>query len=255
MGNLKVSIITVCYNSAETISDTISSIASQQYRNKEHIIVDGESKDKTVDIIKYAPSVTRYISEPDKGIYDAMNKGIKLATGDIIGLLNADDFYADDTVLTQVAETFEDPTVQACYADLVYVDKNDTSRVLRYWKSRPYQQGLFKSGWMPPHPTFFVRKEVYEQYGLFDLSYKIAADFELLFRFIEQKNIPTAYIDNVLVNMRTGGTTNKNLKNVWLQNKEIINTLKAAYPDFSITKFILGKLFNRTWQFIQKPKE
>lgn len=252
---MKISIITVCYNSADTITDTIASVASQQYNDKEHIIVDGASRDSTMDIVKSADSITRYISEPDKGIYDGMNKGLKLATGDVIGLLNADDFYTNHTVLTQVAEVFKQPNIQACFANLVYVDQDDTSHVVRYWKSRPYQQGLFKSGWMPPHPTFFVRKEVYEQYGLFDLSYKIAADFELLFRFIEQKNIPTAYIDNVLVNMRTGGTTNKNLKNIWLQNIEIINTLKAAYPDFSITKFILGKLFNRTWQFIQKPKE
>jgi len=218
---MKISIITVCYNSADTIADTIASVASQQYKDKEHIIVDGASRDSTMDIVKSAGSITRYISEPDKGIYDGMNKGLKLATGDVIGLLNADDFYADDTVLTQVAEAFKKPNIQACFANLVYVDQHDTSRVVRYWKSRPYQQGLFKSGWMPAHPTFFVRKEVYEQYGLFDLSYKIAADFELLFRFIEQKNITTAYIDNVLVHMRTGGTTNKNLKNIWVQNKEI----------------------------------
>jgi len=252
---MKISIITVCYNSAETITDTITSVASQQYNDKEHIIVDGASRDSTMDIVKSADSISRYISEPDKGIYDGMNKGLRLATGDVIGLLNADDFYADDTVLSQVANVFKDPNIKACFANLVYVDQHDTSRVVRYWKSRPYQQGLFKSGWMPAHPTFFVKKEVYAQYGLFDLSYKIAADFELLFRLIEQKNIPTAYIDNVLVNMRTGGTTNKNLKNIWAQNKEIIHTLKAAYPDFSIAKFIFGKLFNRTWQFIQKPKE
>jgi len=184
---MKISIITVCYNSADTIADTIASVASQQYKDKEHIIVDGASRDSTMDIVKSAGSITRYISEPDKGIYDGMNKGLKLATGDVIGLLNADDFYADDTVLTQVAEAFKKPNIQACFANLVYVDQHDTSRVVRYWKSRPYQQGLFKSGWMPAHPTFFVRKEVYEQYGLFDLSYKIAADFELLFRFIEQK--------------------------------------------------------------------
>jgi len=184
---MKISIITVCYNSAETITDTITSVASQQYNDKEHIIVDGASRDSTMDIVKSADSISRYISEPDKGIYDGMNKGLRLATGDVIGLLNADDFYADDTVLSQVANVFKDPNMKACFANLVYVDQHDTSRVVRYWKSRPYQQGLFKSGWMPAHPTFFVKKEVYAQYGLFDLSYKIAADFELLFRLIEQK--------------------------------------------------------------------
>lgn len=250
---MKITIITVCYNSADTIADTITSVASQQYNDKEHIIVDGASRDGTMDIVKNAASITRYISEPDKGIYDGMNKGLKLATGDIIGLLNADDFYADETVLTQVAETFKKTNIQACFANLVYVDQQDTSLVVRYWKSRPYQQGLFKSGWMPAHPTFFVRREIYEKYGLFNLDYKIAADFELLFRFIEQCQINTVYLDKVLVKMRTGGTTNKSLKNIWEQNKEIIQTLKLTYPDFSVSKFILRKFLNRSKQFIQKP--
>ncbi|SDK12169.1 Glycosyl transferase family 2 [Methylophilus rhizosphaerae] len=250
---MKVTIITVCYNSAETISDTISSIASQQYRNKEHIIVDGESKDKTVDIIKYAPSVTRYISEPDKGIYDAMNKGIKLATGDIIGLLNADDFYADDTVLTQVAETFGDPTVQACYADLVYVDKNDTSRVLRYWKSRPFRAGLFKHGWMPAHPTFFVRREAYEQWGNFNLDFPRQADFELTMRFLEIHRIKSVYIPRIWVKMRIGGASNNSIKGIIKGNLEAYRACKLhnlAVGPF----FIVRKVLSRIPQFFSKPE-
>lgn len=253
MGSLKVSIITVCYNSAETIGDTIASIASQQYRNKEHIIVDGASKDKTVDIIKHASSVTRYISEPDKGIYDAMNKGIKLATGDIIGLLNADDFYADDTVLTQVAETFEDPTVQACYADLVYVDKNDTSRVLRYWKSRPFRAGLFKYGWMPAHPTFFVRREVYEQWGNFNLDFPRQADFELTMRFLEIHQIKSVYIPRIWVKMRIGGASNNSIKGIIKGNLEAYRACKLhnlAVGPF----FIVRKVLSRIPQFFSRPE-
>jgi glycosyltransferase involved in cell wall biosynthesis len=250
---MKITIITVCYNSANTIGQTIASIASQNYSNKEYIIVDGGSTDSTMAIVKNAASVSSYISEPDKGIYDAMNKGLKLAKGDVIGLLNADDFYAADDVLSNIAEIFKDHDVQACFADLVYVDQRESSRVVRYWKSEPYQKGLFKSGWMPAHPTFFVRREVYEKYGLFNLDYKIAADFELLFRFIEQYQIKTVYLDKVLVKMRTGGTTNKSLKNIWAQNKEIIQTLRLTYPDFSVSKFILRKFLNRSKQFIQKP--
>lgn len=253
--NFKISIITVCYNSEKTILDTIKSVMSQTYPNLEHIIIDGNSTDNTLSIIKSFGDKLTFISEHDFGIYDAMNKGILIATGEVIGLLNADDFYVDDTVLSQVAKVFEDTSIQACYANLVYVDQNDTSRVIRYWESQDFKSGLFKRGWMPAHPTFFVRKQIYEQYGLFNLDHKIAADFELLFRFIEQHQIKTAYIDKVLVKMRTGGTTNKSLKNIWIQNKEIIRILSSFYPDFSVAKFICKKLLNRTLQFLQKPQD
>ncbi len=236
------------------MGDTINSIASQSYADKEYIVVDGNSSDATMDIVRASSCVSRFVSEHDKGIYDAMNKGIALATGEVVGTLNADDFYVNDDVLTEVAKVFLDPTIEACYGDLVYVKQDSVDQVVRFWKSRDYESGLFKSGWMPAHPTFFVRKHVYEKYGVFDLSYKIAADFELLFRFIEQNNIKTKYLPRVLVKMRLGGTTNKNISNIIRQNKEIIAILTKHYGDFSTGKFVFIKLANRLLQFFRRPQ-
>lgn len=250
----KISIVTVCYNSEKTIADTLNSVCQQQGVDVEHILIDGVSKDATLDIIKQYPSVSLLVSEPDNGIYDAMNKGIKRASGDIIGTLNADDFYADNNVLQTVEDIFQDTSIDACYADLVYVKEDDVSKVVRYWKSVEYKPGLFKSGWMPAHPTFFVRRSAYEKYGLFDLSYQIAADFELLFRLIEKSKIKTKYIPKVLVTMRLGGTTNKSFTNICIQNNEIVKTLRGVYPDFSLFRFIVTKLANRFKQFMQHPK-
>lgn len=246
---MKISIITVCYNSAKTIEDMLKSVANQKDVNIEHILIDGASTDETLQIIKQHDSVTTLISERDKGIYDAMNKGIALATGDVVGTLNADDFYMHDRVLSEVAQVFLDPSIEACYGDLVYVSQQDTNKVVRYWKSRDYADGLFKLGWMPAHPTFFVRKGAYERLGNFDLNYKIAADFELLFRFIEKNKIKTKYIPKVLVKMRLGGTTNASLSNVLSQNKEIVAILRKYYVDFSMIKFVIRKLLNRFYQF------
>jgi len=250
---MKISIITVCYNSADTITDTITSVASQQYNDKEHIIVDGGSRDSTMNIVKSADSITRYISEPDKGIYDGMNKGLKLATGDVIGLLNADDFYADDTVLTQVAEAFKNPNIQACFANLVYVDQHDTSRVVRYWKSRPYQQGLFKSGWMPAHPTFFVRRAVYEQLGDFNLDFPRQADFELTMRFLEIHQIKSMYIPRIWVKMRIGGTSNNSIKGIIKGNLEAYRACKLHRLPVG-PFFIARKILSRIPQFFSKPE-
>lgn len=236
-----------------TIEDTIKSVASQKDVDVEHVVIDGLSTDGTADIIKHHKSISKLVSEKDKGIYDAMNKGLALATGDVIGTLNADDFYANENVLEEVAQVFLDANIEACYGDLVYVSQQDTDKIVRYWKSRDYVSGLFKSGWMPAHPTFFVRKSVYDRLGGFNLGYKIAADFELLFRLIEQNKIKTKYIPKVMVKMRLGGTTNKNLSNVITQNKEIITILKKQYPDFSVLKFIFKKLSNRFFQFLSRP--
>lgn len=250
---MKISIITACYNSADTITDTIASVASQHYNFKEHIIVDGASRDGTIDIVKNASSVTKFISEPDKGIYDAMNKGLALASGDVIGLLNADDFYANDTILTQVAEVFKDASIQACYADLVYVDQEDTSRVIRYWKSRDFKLGLFKRGWMPAHPTFFVRKEVYEQYGKFDLNFPRQADFELTMRFLEIHQIKSRYIPKIWVKMRTGGTSNNSFKGVIKGNLEAHRACKKHQLNVG-PLFIIKKVLSRIPQFFSKPE-
>jgi glycosyltransferase involved in cell wall biosynthesis len=251
---LKISIITVCFNSEKTIKDTLISVNNQKNVEVEHVIIDGASKDNTLEIIKNHRSSSKLISEPDRGIYDAMNKGIALATGEIIGTLNADDFYYDDNVLKEVEKAFLDPSIEACYGDLVYIKQDDVNQTVRFWKSRDYKDGLFKSGWMPAHPTFFVRKSVYERLGGFKLDYKIAADFELLFRFIEQNKIKTKYIPKIMVKMRLGGTTNKNWSNIINQNKEIISVLQNYHPNFSIVSFIVKKIINRVSQFFNRPK-
>jgi glycosyltransferase involved in cell wall biosynthesis len=251
---LKISIITVCYNSAKTIEDTIKSVANQKNVNVEHLLIDGASTDETVKVIRQYTSVTTLVSEPDHGIYDAMNKGIALANGDIIGTLNADDFYMNNHVLEDVAQVFLDPTIDACYGDLLYINQKNVEKTVRFWKSNSYESGLFKSGWMPAHPTFFVRKCVYDQFGSFDLNYKIAADFELLFRLIEQNKIKTQYLPKVLVKMRLGGTTNKNWSNILKQNKEILTILSKYYTDFSVVKFASRKILNRLSQFVMRPK-
>lgn len=250
---MKISIITVCFNSASTIGQTISSVSSQTHPDIEHIVIDGLSTDGTMSIVQSSPSIAKFVSEADAGIYDAMNKGIQLCTGDVVGILNADDFYEDEQVLSKVAEIFQDPLIDACYGDLLYVDQNDTSQIVRYWKSAPYKSGKFKMGWMPAHPTFFVRRGVYDSFGGFDLSYKLAADFELLFRLIEKHQIKTKYLPQILVKMRMGGATNKSLKNIITQNKEILNALNKHYGSNQFFKFVAGKLVSRLTQFLARP--
>lgn len=252
---MKISIITVCYNSADTILSTLDSIALQNYADIEHVIIDGASKDKTLEIInRHAFTEKVVVSEPDNGIYDAMNKGIELVSGDVVGTLNADDYYMNNLVISEVATIFKDLNVDACFADLIYVNKSDTNKIVRYWKSQPYIGGLFKKGWMPAHPTFFVRKSIYEKYGIFNLKYKIAADFELLFRLIEQNKIKTVYVPKIWVKMRTGGTTNASLTNILTQNKEIISTLRQYYADFSVIGFLFRKLTSRLSQYFNRPR-
>jgi glycosyltransferase involved in cell wall biosynthesis len=218
---MKVSIITITYNSAETVEDTIKSVLAQDYRNIEYIIVDGASKDETMSIVnRYNEKIATILSEPDKGIYDAMNKGVRLATGDLIGILNSDDFYADDHVITDMVNALIAASAEACYADLVYVDRNDTSRVVRTWKSGEYRHGQFLRGWMPPHPTFFVKRSIYEAYGHYSLQLRSAADYELMLRFMHKHTIKVAYLPRVITKMRAGGQSNVTLKNRWKANRE-----------------------------------
>src|SRR3990170_5952894 len=182
---MKISVITVVRNGAATIEDTILSVASQAYPLVEHIIIDGGSTDGTVDLIrKHMDKIAVVKSEPDRGMYDAMNKGLALATGDIIGFLNADDVYADSRVLEEIVHAMETQKMDACYGDLAYVDRMDSRKVVRYWKSQTYQDGLFEKGWMPAHPTFYARRRIYEQYGGYDIAYRRQSDFELTMRFL-----------------------------------------------------------------------
>ena len=257
---MEFSIITVVHNNKETIRDAIDSVLSQEYDDIEYIIVDGVSTDGTIKVVKeavkrYRERSIKFISEKDSGIYDAMNKGIRLATGDIVGILNSDDVYNGNMVLKKVADVFTDPSVDVCYADLVYVDKYDLNKVIRYWKSCDYQDGLFCKGWAPPHPTFFVRKRVYEKYGMFDLDYRLASDFELMARFLEKYRILSVYMPNVLVKMRIGGATNKNIINIIKQNLEICRAGKKNGIKISLLTLIFKKSIDRIVQFISRPEK
>jgi glycosyltransferase involved in cell wall biosynthesis len=247
---MKISIITVAYNSAKTIADTLNAVAMQTHTDIEHLVIDGASKDGTFEIVSsHANPQLRLISEPDKGIYDAMNKGLALASGEVIGFLNSDDFYANASVLAKIANAFQDPAVDACYADLVYVSQ-DNSRVVRYWKSKPFIKGAFAKGWCPAHPTFYVRKSVIERLGLFDQSYKIGGDVEFMMRYLECGQIRVVYIPHVLVRMRLGGASNQSWKNIVLQNKEIFAALRKNGVPFSRMWFAANKVVSRLNQFI-----
>jgi glycosyltransferase len=217
----KVSITTVCYNSADTIEDTILSVINQDYENIEYLIIDGGSTDATLDIVeKYKSRIAKVVSEKDQGLYDAINKGIELATGDIIGNLNSDDFYIDNKVISDSIATFQKEKTDLLYSDLYYVDAIDTNKVKRYWKSGKYKKGAFLRGWMPPHPTFFVKKEIYEKYGLFNLSLKSAADYEIMLRFIHKNECSISYLNRVTVRMRVGGVSNASIQNRIKANRE-----------------------------------
>lgn len=216
---MKISIITVCFNSEKTIEDTIQSVLAQTHSDVEYIIVDGNSSDGTMSIVeKYSDRISKIISEPDKGIYDAMNKGVLASTGDVIGILNSDDVYAADNVLELVSKNINQS--DAVYGNLDYVDFKDLAKVVRRWNSKPYKEGMFLNGWMPPHPTFFVRKSLYEKLGLYSLELKSAADYELMLRFIHKHKIKLSFINEILVKMRIGGESNASLKNRIRANKE-----------------------------------
>tara|TARA_R110000822_G_scaffold89201_3_gene206286 strand:+ start:24 stop:773 length:750 start_codon:yes stop_codon:yes gene_type:complete len=239
---MKISIITVSYNSGKTIETTFMSVLQQTYKNIEYIVIDGGSTDNTLKIIeKYSEIITVLVSEQDNGLYDAMNKGISLATGDVIGLINSDDLFCDPDALNKVAKVFKkNINLDSVYADLFYVSQQDINKISRRWISGI--QRKFKYGWHPAHPTFYIKKTIYDRFGLFDLSFKLAADFEIMLRFLEKHNISTTYLKEPLVKMRLGGETNKSLKNIYYQNIECLrafdkNNIKVAkffYPFFRI---------------------
>lgn len=218
-----ISIVTAVFNGEGVVTNCLESVRSQTL-SSEHIIIDGGSTDSTLGIAAGFPHVTKVVSEPDRGIYDAMNKGIKLATGEVVGLLNSDDFYASPDVLAKVSSVFDDPTVGACYGDLVYVEEipglagaraeqQSGFKIVRYWKSGHCRKGSFHWGWMPPHPTFFVRRPVYEEFGLFNLNLGSAADYEIMLRFLLRHQIKAFYLPEVFVKMRIGGVSNASVSN------------------------------------------
>jgi len=243
---MKVSIITVCYNSASTIEATIKSVLSQDYKDIEYIIVDGLSKDNTLQVVeRYGSRISKIISEKDDGIYFAINKGIALATGEIIGILHADDFYTDDKVISKVVKAFLEKNTDTVYGDLQYVDREDTSKVKRHWSSGEYAHGLFFKGWMPPHPSFFVLKKCYDKFGVFNTTLRSAADYEMMLRLLHRYKCSTAYIPEVLVKMRVGGKSNVSLSNRIKANREdkkawLLNGLKPGM--FTLIRKPLSKL-------------
>lgn len=250
----RITVITVCLNSEATIGGTVESVLSQDYPNVEYIIVDGASEDRTLECIaRYGSRISRVVSGPDRGIYDAMNKGIRLATGDIVGFLNSDDIYSSGRALGTVASAFRSTGTEIVYGDLCYVRKTDTSKIVRYWKSSTFRPSSFKFGWCPPHPTFFARRSLFQELGGFDLRFKIAADFELMLRFMETHRRSTKYVPEVLVSMRLGGETNRSLRNIVRQNREIIKALRLHDMNPSWTKFLAHKIWLKGTQFAARP--
>jgi len=224
---MKLSIITVCYNSEATIENTLSAIENQSYDNIEYIIVDGGSTDRTVELIKQSPAVTSYISEPDLGIYDAMNKGIKLATGDIVGILNSDDYYLHDDVLLNVANQFIKYTkADLLLANVDFVNASNLNEIIRTYSANYFSPWMLRFGLMPPHPATFIKKSVYESIGLYKIDYKIGADFDMFVRTLIVNHFDYIKLDETLVRMRIGGVSSSGLNSYLVSTKEIVRSLK-----------------------------
>ncbi len=235
---MKITIITVVLNNGALVKDAIESVLNQTYSNVQYIVIDGGSSDGSLDIIQsYADKISVIVSEPDEGIYDAMNKGLALATGDVIAFLNADDFYANSRVIEQVVDLFEDSNIDAVYADLDYVSRTDKDNVVRKWRSGEFNQKRFKHGWMPPHPTFFAKRSLYHQFGGYKQELNSSADYELMLRFCYVNRVNVAYLPEVLVKMRLGGQSNRSFKNRLLANLQDrkaweINNIKPTWYTF-----------------------
>lgn len=249
---MKISIITAVKNGAATIESCIRSVLAQTYEEIEYIIIDGGSGDGTLEIIaKYKDKIAKVISGPDNGIYYALNKGIKSASGDIIGILHSDDFYAHNRIIENVADVFKRENVDSCFGDLQYVSEKNPAKIIRYWKASPYAFEKFKYGWMLPHPTFFIKKLVYEKFGCFNTDFKIAADYELMLRLLVKSGTSTYYIPEVIVKMRMGGLSNRNLINLFIKSYEDykawkVNNLKSNFSIILLKNLIkIPQFFRR----------
>jgi len=226
---LKISVVTATWNCVETVTDCLASVSNQTWPTIEHIVIDGASKDGTVETLEQKrQQLAILISEPDKGIYDALNKGIACATGDVVGFLHADDIYGSPDTLAQVAELFSDSTVDAVYGDLEYVRKSDTSEVVRYWQSCPFTPKHLTRGWMPPHPTLYVRREWYDRIDGFDTNYRIAADYFSILSLFSKPGFNAVYLPKVLVKMRLGGASNRSLSNIIQKSREDYDALRRS---------------------------
>lgn len=250
---MKVTVITVCFNSGGTIADTLRSVSAQTHGDVEHIVIDGGSKDGTQDVIAATPNrIARLVSEPDRGIYDAMNKGLALATGEIVGFLNSDDVYADASSLAEIVRAFDDPTIDACYGDVLFVAADDPARVVRYWRAGPSRPGRLAQGWMPPHPTFYTRRSIYDAAGGFDISYRLQADFDMAIRLVEGRKLNLRYLPHTLVRMRMGGASNASVWNVIRGNLEAYRAARRHGLPVS-PLFAVRKVLSRIPQFLDRP--
>ncbi len=254
---MKVSIVTATYNSSKTVRDTIESVLSQTYKDYEYIIIDGVSKDNTLEIVReYEPKFEgrmKIFSEKDKGIYDAMNKGFHRATGDVLMLINSDDLFARPDALELVVKEFEKhPEVDGVYANLYYVSQNNIDNIVRVWKTGVQQP--MKRGWLPAHPTFYVKRECYEKYGYFNLTYPLAADFELMLRFVEKHHIKLHYLPEYLVKMRLGGATSKNIQNIYRQDVETIRAFKENNLPGGSIMYLFWRYLPKIKQFFRKSE-
>lgn len=248
---MRISIITATYNSAKTIAETIASLETQTYQNIEYIIVDGASQDSTVSFISDNSSkISKIICEPDKGIYDALNKGIRAATGDVIGFLHSDDLLAYDDAIADIAKTFEATGCDALYGDLEYVSRHDISKRVRLWKSGIFSRVKMKFGWMPPHPSFYMKRTCYMEYGDFSLDYRISADYDSILRYILKKRISLAYLPKVLVKMRVGGISNRSFSSMINKSMEDVRVMKEYRLIWPLA--LAYKNLSKLPQFIKK---
>lgn len=249
---MKITIITVAFNAAHTIADTLASVATQTHPDVEHIVVDGASTDGTVDVVeRQGAHVARLISEPDQGIYDAMNKGLRVATGDVIGLLNADDVYVDGKVLARVASTMEHERLDALFGDAEFVSPERPDRPLRRYRSKRFRPDRIGWGWMPAHPTLFLRRQVYERFGLFRTDYRIAGDFELVARVFHGDTLKYRYVPEVMVRMRTGGNSTSGWRNTLLLNREMLRACRENGIETNVLK-ILSKYPHKLLEFVRR---
>jgi glycosyltransferase involved in cell wall biosynthesis len=246
---LKISIITVSFNSIRTISDTIDSVLTQTYPNIEYIIVDGCSTDGTIELVKsYGNKISRFISEHDDGIYDAINKGIRLSRGNIVGILNSDDIFKDVGVIEKVVNTFNENEIDAVIGDVQFIDAGNESKIVRYYSSKNFHPGKFKFGYMPAHPSFYVKRELFGKLGYYKTDYKIAADYELLIRFLYVNNVKYKYLEMPFVSMRTGGVSNKTILSNFTLNREIVKACKANGIQTNYL-YIYSKYFSKIFEY------
>lgn len=255
---MKVSIVTATYNAADTLADTLESVLAQDYGDIEYIIVDGASADGTVAVInRYAPRFgtrLRWVSEPDRGIYDAMNKGIRMASGDVVGIINSDDFYNYPDVISRVAAAFADTTVQAVFGDVRFVRPDNLQRTIRYYSSCRFTPAKFRYGWMPAHPTFFTYRAYFHDFGYYRTDYRIAADYELLIRFLHTHRLSYRYLPFDFITMRTGGASTASWRSNWLLNREIVRACRDN-GIYTNTALVMLKYFIKIFEYLKPYKK